>query len=364
MASIGSRVYSSDYNTTQIKVRRVLGDGYPYGPGTNNPDYGYGITLLSSPVTNIRELNTSTIIATASTGSVVLSLGSIVGFKVGKTVKIDGGLPESTTITAVNTATKSITISNPTTGIISTGSLVSIYYNSNILITQQQWQNLEDDINKINIHQTNASFPGYGAVTGKITLSNLSNLNTLIDNLTSSRNVTNAAQLTQDPFVVEKTVPYTWGSGNSGIQSIVGVIFNSSNDMQYFFNSGGEISFSGEGPNLVSPQDTSWFNFLIQLSARFTRTEFARIGPIPLQWYQIQDGHAPYNVNTITIVAQKFTNYIRFTITFQDRHVSLGGSPADYVSPGAGFKVFQTRATGAFTGIQPATITASNFSTV
>jgi hypothetical protein len=41
MASVGTKIYSSDYNAVQIKVRRVLGDGYPYGANTTYPDYGY-----------------------------------------------------------------------------------------------------------------------------------------------------------------------------------------------------------------------------------------------------------------------------------------------------------------------------------
>jgi len=55
MASVGSIVYGSDYNAVQIKVRQVLGDGYPYGPMTNaigstNAKYGWGQTMLSSLV--------------------------------------------------------------------------------------------------------------------------------------------------------------------------------------------------------------------------------------------------------------------------------------------------------------------------
>jgi len=55
MASVGSIVYGSDYNAVQIKVRQVLGDGYPYGPmtnaiGTTNARYGWGQTMASSLV--------------------------------------------------------------------------------------------------------------------------------------------------------------------------------------------------------------------------------------------------------------------------------------------------------------------------
>lgn len=55
MASVGSIVYGSDYNAVQIKVRQVLGDGYPNGPlmyglGTANARYGWGQTMASSLV--------------------------------------------------------------------------------------------------------------------------------------------------------------------------------------------------------------------------------------------------------------------------------------------------------------------------
>jgi hypothetical protein len=316
---------------------------------------------------DIREYSTSTIVSPVTTGSFSLPLSSIIGSKIGKVVKINGVVAESI-ITSINTSTKSITISNSTTDVISSGSVASIYYNKNILITKQQWQNLEDDINKISLHQTNSSFAGYGTITGKVTVGNLSDLNTVIDNLTLTRNAVDATQLTLDPYLAEQVVPYSWGRGNAGIKSTVGAVFNSAIEMQSFFNSGGEISFGGVGPTLSTAQDTAWFNLLhnvfVNTSAKFTRSEFARIGPIPFQWYQVQDGNLPYNLNTITITAQKFTNYISFVITFRDGHVPIGGSPEDYVSSGAGFRVYQKRATGAFTGVQIADLTVSNFYTV
>jgi len=53
MASVGSIVYGSDYNAVQIKVRQVLGDGYPNGPlmyglGTANARYGWGQPMASN----------------------------------------------------------------------------------------------------------------------------------------------------------------------------------------------------------------------------------------------------------------------------------------------------------------------------
>ena len=56
MASAGSIVYGSDYNAVQIKLREVLGDGYPYGPqvyppsaaNNANRSYGWGQTMASS----------------------------------------------------------------------------------------------------------------------------------------------------------------------------------------------------------------------------------------------------------------------------------------------------------------------------
>jgi hypothetical protein len=49
----GNIVYGADYNTVQAKVRQVLGDGNPYGPGTGTPSWGYNITLNSSAVSSI-----------------------------------------------------------------------------------------------------------------------------------------------------------------------------------------------------------------------------------------------------------------------------------------------------------------------
>ena len=367
MAAIGSKVYASDYNAVQVKARIVLGDGYPYGYGTTFPEYGYGASLLSSPVDNTRELNTATVTTTATAGVFTLTLASVVGAKIGKIVKVNGVVSNST-ITSINTVTSSVTINNTTTSIISTGSIVSIYYNSNILITKQQWQNLADDINKISLHQNNTNFVGYGTVTGKVTLSNLTLLNSTIDTLTLSKSAVDASQLTLDPFIGQQVVAYQWGSGNTGIRSTTNIVFSSAQEMQYFFNSGGEISFGGQGPPLVTSQDTAWYNLLntvfVNTSARFTRTEFSRISGIPFLWYQVQDGTAPYNLNTISITAQKFSTIISFVVTFQDGHVASGLSPADFVSSGAGYKVYQKRSTGAFTGVQPSSITVSNFTIV
>jgi len=367
MASVGTRIYSSDYNAVQIKVRTVLGDGYPYGPGTSYPDYGYGATLLSSPVNNTRDYSTSTVAADISTGSYSLTLSSITGAKIGKVVNI-AGVVSNSTVTAINTATGAISISNSTTSIVSSGSQVALYYNNNILITQKQWQNLRDDVNAINKHQTNANFAGYGTLSGKVTVGNLSTLNALIDTLTLTRSAVNAAQLTLDPAVASRTVPYSWGGiGNRGIQNIAYVTFNSASEMQCFFNSGGEISFGGIGPANATAQDAAWIQLLttvfVNTSVRFTRTEFSRIGPIPFQWYQVQDGNAPYDLNTITISAQKFNNYILFRVAFRDGHVPLGASTIDTVSSGAGYELYQKRSTGSVTGVQPSSVTLTAFTT-
>jgi len=367
MASVGTQVYSADYNSVQVKVRTILGDGYPYGYGTSYPDYGYGVSLLSGPVINSREYSTSTVTADISTGSYILTLTDVTGFKIGKTINANGIISYST-ITYVNLSSNAVTISNSTTSVISSGSQIDAYYNSSILITKKQWQDLEDDINTINKHQSNGNFSGYGVVTGKVTVANLTALNTVINNLTLSRNTVDAAQLTLDPSIGSKTIPYAWGGiGNKGIESTANLIFNSAKEMQYFFNQGGEISFGGIASIAVTAQDIAWYNLLnnifVNTSARFTRTEFSRTGAIPIQWYQVVDGNPPYEINSITITAQVISNILIFTVTFRDGHVPLGGNPTDIVADGAGYNVYRKKAVGAFTGIQP-TATLSNFKVV
>lgn len=369
MASVGTQVYSSDYNAVQVKVRTVLGDGYPFGVNTIYSEYGYGATLLSNPVTNIREYNTSTIASNATTGSFTLTLTNIVGAKIGKIVNTTGTVSGSI-ITAVDSTNNSITINNSTTSVVYSGNQISTYYNSSILITKQQWQNLEDDVNTINKHQFNTNFAGYGTIAGKVTYTNLTSLNSVIDTLTLSRNTVHPSQLTLDPYLAERTVPYQWGGlGNKGIQSLATVQFNSTDEMQYFFNSGGEILFGGQGPTTISSaQDTAWYTLLntvfLNTSARFTRTEFIRVGDSAYTWYQVLDGNPPYDINYISISAQKFTNYILFAVRFQDGHVPIGASPADNVSSGAGYRIYQKRATGAFTGAQIVSVTLNNFTVV
>jgi hypothetical protein len=56
MASVGSTVYGSDFNAVHLKLRQVLGDGYPYGPQVYSPSivnnanrsYGWGQPMASS----------------------------------------------------------------------------------------------------------------------------------------------------------------------------------------------------------------------------------------------------------------------------------------------------------------------------
>lgn len=79
LSSIGSIIYGSDYNTVQLKVRGVLGDGQPYSYGT----YGYGHSLASSLVNAtdiITQLQWNNLIADVNTAYVHITGGNYTGY--------------------------------------------------------------------------------------------------------------------------------------------------------------------------------------------------------------------------------------------------------------------------------------------
>ena len=90
---------------------------------------------LNDPILHVGDTtSTRTIMADANSGATILTLDSVVGINTGDAITAaQGGIANNTTITAYNTGTKAITISNATTAGISTTDQVTIThgYDSN-----------------------------------------------------------------------------------------------------------------------------------------------------------------------------------------------------------------------------------------
>ena len=284
MAGVGQTVYGSDYNTVQVKVREILGDGSPLFS-----NYGWNQTTQSG--------------------------------------------------------------------------LVAPYQ----VITQAQWQALANDVNTCYLHANNTNFPSYPTITAgqPITYANL----TLVDGVispfvatASTRCVAAAAQKTktlQGPSTgvvnLTNTRLSAWGSGNTAITGTFRIDFTDAATMQYFFNQGGSIQIEGFGPTASgSVQDADWVTFLTSFRFSMDYVMFASVtgSNANMPGYPITDSSSSsgkYTTNTISVQCYSSGGSLYFTVIYTDAHVASGLGP-DSVSAGAGYYVYVTRATGAFTG--------------
>lgn len=289
-------IYGSDYNAVQVKIRQILGDGFPFGPtGSGDQSFGYNQPL--------------------------------------QTVAANQGV-----------------------GLVSPGQIITVLH----------WQALTQDINQAYVHQNNVNIPGYPAIStqDQISFSNLS----LLDSTVGAMVTTLATRITAHPSqrakiqntALTNTRLTSWGNLNTGITGAFQVSWNSANDMQYFFNQGGSIQVEGFGPSLSgSTQDANWYNFLNTLRYSLSYTAFNALTGSPTTVLSISDASINYTANTITIQAYKSGNTLYFSsIVYQDGHTPIGGGTAggpgpDSVSAGAGYYVYITNATGAFSGTSP-----------
>ena len=277
MANTGTIVYGSDYNAVQIKVRQVLGDGYPYGPlmyGTNL-NYGWGQTLTSSLV------------------------------------------------------------------------------NPSDTVTQAQFNALITDINIATVHIQNT--PISVALHTPISYNDLAILNTDADFLLNNKNSIGSTQWTIDAPANEVKVGAAWGAGNTYTTSYAHVYFNSSAHMNYFFNSGGEIRFTGVGAGvgIGTTQDQNWNTLLNTFTPVVDRAAFSGMSASVLNQIAIVTSAGSYTANVATLHGMKFTNFLVFRVRFTDGHVALGqgtlGGPGpDSVTGNVGYNIRWKRATGAF----------------
>ena len=246
-------------------------------------------------------------------------------------------------------------------------------------ITQAQWQALANDVNKCYLHAYNTNFPSYPTITvgQSITYANLTLIDGVISPFVSTQSTRNTAaagqktQTQQGPSTgvvnLTNTRNSAWGSGNSSITGAFRVDFADAPTLQYFFNQGGSIQISGFGPNLSgSVQDADWSTFLTSFRFSMNYVMYASVTGTNanMPGYPLTDtssSSGKYTSNTITVQCYQSGGSLYFTVIYTDAHVASGAGP-DSVSAGAGYYVYTTKATGAFTGYDilasSATITA------
>lgn len=273
------------------------------------------------------------------------------------------------------------------TGILGTGANYSgpsggFGYNQSLLsgqvaatqqITALQWNNLANDINKAYTHINGSSFPGYATISGNISYANLNTLITYAASCYNNRLTRAANQASKTQFATTGATRATaWGNGNTTITSTYTVAFNSAADMKYYFNQGGSFSFGGIIGTVATAQDVAWQTALNAMTTAAPTLSYASWSTLTTVNAAIYSQNFTYGTDgasdNITISARldlalASATQIIFTVAFRDTHVITGAASAaaDSVSAGFGYNFYKNTTIGAFTGIQPASGTATTF---
>jgi hypothetical protein len=224
------------------------------------------------------------------------------------------------------------------------------------LITAAQWNALANDVNIAYTHQNGSSFSGYTnpiVSTGTVVTSAMYNqLYNTMSALVSSRQTVAAAQLATSS-AGSATYGSQWGNGssNQGITHSGSMTFASANALQYFWNTGGSISFQGVGPNQSgSTQDADWQAALTAFNYTLNYSNVWGGSNAVIQTFQTQP--SPYNNSYIQLSGYISGGVINWTVHYEDAvptnwNSTWSPSTANKVSPGAGYTVYVSEATGA-----------------
>lgn len=232
------------------------------------------------------------------------------------------------------------------------------------LITSTQWNALSADVNKIYRHQNNTDWPDYStanvnqAVGQTITAANFNSLYNAMTALVPTRLTVAAGQLTTT-LVGSSTRSGSWGySGDTGIQNSGSITFASAAALQYFFNQGGQLRFSGFGPSLSgSTQDQRWSEALSAFVYNLGYAHFSTLtGSYSLVYTQTGQP-SPYSGNYIHVHASVSGATLNWQVEYEDAH---SNSYDDGVSGGAGFNLNILTASGAFTGTTYSSVNLNN----
>jgi hypothetical protein len=232
-----------------------------------------------------------------------------------------------------------------------TSSLVAV----NAIVTQNQFQLLANDVNKIALHQTNANFGGYSTVyanTGTlVSAANLNILDTAMNTYVNNRTTVSASQLTS-------TLSNYWRSSNwsAAIAQSGTFTFASADAAQYFFNQGGRIVFQGTYRGTpVGAQNISWSQEVAVFTYTINAATYAGITGIPTVKYS-DAGGGVYALNVVSLQLSRSGAVITYTVTYNDAHVATGQGPdtvTGSATVGVGFSITPFTSTSAVVGTAP-----------
>jgi len=153
-----------------------------------------------------------------------------------------------------------------TTPSVTSGSLIS-YQTSDF-----QWAALYADMQKIANHQgfTSANYTSLQSLIGTniasgatIRAQDVNLISTVAGELQTNALSFSNTDMTTTNGILTSVRTTAWGSGNGIVQHIFNVAFGSYDNLRFFFNSGGAITFGASLAGYTSnPQTTNWFNLL------------------------------------------------------------------------------------------------------
>ena len=228
-------------------------------------------------------------------------------------------------------------------------------------VTINEWAALRYDLINAYVHQ-NGSQPSIvqvaegNTVRYDPTTAPVTQFDTIADSIVTNKLVTppGSQSITTNKGTASTVWPGVFGnSWTSKISTTVSVLFSQASAARHFFNTGGEIRFtSSQSGGTTRAQTTSWASILTAAGTQAfggnkpgTDVEpndgqnFYRLSSTYATWYS-RYGSTPYGSNYYKIEARTpavadnssgSANLIEFRISWIDDHVSLGGSPEDYV---------------------------------
>jgi len=123
-------------------------------------------------------------------------------------------------------------------------------------VSAGQWNNLRSAMSTLNTHQ-GSSLTLQPVVASGGTILYQSSIPTNITTLDTNRNLANITQMT-----VSSALTSTTTSWSSVVTNVLTVNFSTPDAARYFFNSGGEIRFSGSNVGGTAPGAAAWASLL------------------------------------------------------------------------------------------------------
>lgn len=232
-------------------------------------------------------------------------------------------------------------------------------------IFAQKWQQLQTDINKCQLIQTNAIFSTAqlpNIVSGKvITAQDINLYETQTNLILANKAVVSAANLALTANALTVTRATTWGSATTAITAEVSVSWATVDAKNKFFNTGGVVQWKGAHPSTATLQDTNWNTLLnvvtlsnIHGGTVNSGTNYTQVGVGNLttayQTFLTLTGTSSYTANTCVIQMKALASGLGYQIKFvlTDSHTNTF---SDIVAAGTNVVFSHLLATANITGV-------------